>query len=236
MNHKPIVAAGLVVIFTFVALALGCKAAWPEAGGSPASPGMLDPENDNEARLNRLQPPDRVMDAVGVAPGQVVAEIGAGRGRYAVQLAARVGAEGRVYAEDIDAVALKYLRARCDRWNIRNVETVLGEVNDPRLPTDSLDLIFIISSFHHFEDPVTLMRNARKALKRSGKLAIVEWAPRPDREYLTPEQMAATMKRAGFALARTETFLLANGLYIYLFHPDGGDRGSGQNQTQEKAR
>ena len=145
MNHKPIVAAGLVVIFTFVALALGCKAAWPGADGSTALQGALEPENENEARLNRLQPPDRVMDAVGVAPGQVVAEIGAGRGRYAVQLAARVGAEGRVYAEDIDADALKYLRARCDRWNIRNVETVLGEVNHPRLPPDSLDLIFIIS-------------------------------------------------------------------------------------------
>ncbi|HQF88229.1 MAG TPA: class I SAM-dependent methyltransferase [Acidobacteriota bacterium] len=181
------------------------------------APGALEPENENEARLNRLQPPDRVLDAVGVAPGQVVAEIGAGRGRYAVQLAARVGVEGRVYAEDIDSDALKYLRSRCERWNIRNVETVLGEVNNPKLPPDSLDLIFIISSFHHFDDPVPLIRNARKALKHSGKLAIVEWAPRPDREYLTPEQMAATMKRAGFALARTETFLLSNGLYIYIF-------------------
>ncbi len=91
-------------------------------------------------------------------------------------------------------------------------------MNEPRLPPNSLDLIFIISSFHHFDDPVTLIRNARKALKRSEKLAIVEWAPRPGRsEYLTPEQMAATMKRAGFTLARTETFLLANGLYIYIF-------------------
>ncbi|HOB53624.1 MAG TPA: class I SAM-dependent methyltransferase [Acidobacteriota bacterium] len=218
MNQRPIVAAGLVVILTCAALALGCQAAGSATGGSPPSQGMLDPENENEARLNRLQPPDRVMDAVGVAPGQVVAEIGAGRGRYTVQLIARVGADGRVYAEDIDADALKHLRARCDRWNIRNVETVLGEVNDPRLPPNSLDLIFIISSFHHFDDPVTLMGNARQALKRTGRLAIVEWAPRPGRsEYLTPEQMAATMKRAGFTLTRTETFLLANGLYIYIF-------------------
>lgn len=181
------------------------------------APGALEPVNENESRLNRLQPPNQVMDAVGVAPGHVVAEIGAGRGRYAVQLAARVGETGKVYAEDIDADALKYLRSRCDRWDIRNIETVLGEVNDPRLPPDSLDLILIISSFHHFDDPVTLMRNARSALKRTGKLAIVEWAPRSDHEYLTPAQMAAKMKSAGYTLARTETFLLSNGLYIYIF-------------------
>jgi len=218
MNFKPIAAAGLVIIFTFAALALGCKAAGRGADGSSPLQGALEPENENEARLNRLQPPDRVMDAIGVKPGHVVAEIGAGRGRYAVQLAARVGATGKVYAEDIDADALDHLRCRCDRWDIRNIETVLGEVNDPRLPPDSLDLIFIISSFHHFDDPVTLLGNARNALKRSGRLAIVEWAPRPGlSEYLTPAQMAAKMKPAGYTLARTETFLLSNGLYIYIF-------------------
>jgi len=62
--------------------------------------GVLAPENANEARLNRLQPPDKVMDAIGVSSGMVVAEIGAGRGRYVVQLAVRVGENGKVYAED----------------------------------------------------------------------------------------------------------------------------------------
>ena len=64
---------------------------------------VLTPENANEARLNRLQPPDQVMDAIGIKPGMVVAEIGAGQGRYVVQIAARVGETGKVYAEDIDA-------------------------------------------------------------------------------------------------------------------------------------
>ncbi|MBE0665699.1 MAG: SAM-dependent methyltransferase, partial [Candidatus Aminicenantes bacterium] len=59
-------------------------------------PGVLTPENDNEARLNRLQPPAQVLDAIGVQTGMAVAEIGAGRGRYAVQLAVRVGPGGRV--------------------------------------------------------------------------------------------------------------------------------------------
>jgi ubiquinone/menaquinone biosynthesis C-methylase UbiE len=184
------------------------------------SKGVLDPESANEARLNRLQPPDRVMDAIGVSPGMVVAEIGAGRGRYAVQLAVRVGEKGKVYAEDIDAAALKYLESRCGRWGLRNVETILGDVKDPRLPAASLDLIFIISSYHHFDDPVALLQNARAALKSDGRLAIVEWAPREGAggEYTTPEKLEVQMKEAGYKLERIETFLLANGLYIYIFN------------------
>ena len=64
-------------------------------GISQKKQGVLDPENANEARLNKLQPPDKVMDAIGVRPGMAVAEIGAGRGRYVVHLAVRVGDKGK---------------------------------------------------------------------------------------------------------------------------------------------
>ncbi len=184
--------------------------------------GALKPENFNEARLNNLQPPDKVMDAIGLKPGMVAAEIGAGRGRYVMQLAHRVGNSGKVYAEDIDAGALKHLEQRCARWGIENVETVLGEVKDPKLPEGSLDLIFIISSYHHFDDPVELLRNARTALKPTGVLAIGEWVRREGErgEGTSPETMEAQMKEAGYRLDRTETFLKDNNLYIYIFRPE----------------
>jgi len=183
--------------------------------------GVLDPENDNEARLNRLQPPEKVLDAVGVFRGMILAEIGAGRGRYAVQLAVRVGETGKVYAEDIDAAALRHLEARCEKWDLRNVETILGEAANPRLPEGELDMIFVISSYHHFEDPVALMRNARPALKPDGRLAIVEWLPwsKSDREGTSPEDLEAQMKAAGFTLTRTERLAMAKPLHIYIFHP-----------------
>ncbi len=136
---------------------------------------VLEPENSNEARLNRLQPPDKVMNAIRVKPGMTVAEIGAGHGRYVVQLAVRVGEKGKVYAEDIDKAALKHLEKRCEKGNLKNVETIIGNVDDPKLPKNKLDLIFIISSYHHFSDPVTLMKNARSSLKSDGKIAIGEW-------------------------------------------------------------
>ena len=183
---------------------------------------VLTPENANEARLNRLQPPDPVMDAIGVLPGMVVAEIGAGRGRYVAQLAVRVGEKGKVYAEDINGAALKYLKKRCERWGLENVEAILGDVTEPQLPEGELDLIFIISAYHHFSDPVALLRNARSALKPDGKLAIGEWFLRDenDHEGTTPEKMEAQMKAAGYKLERLETFLKANRMYIYIFRID----------------
>lgn len=180
---------------------------------------VLKPDNANEARLNRLQPPDLVMDAIGVKEGMVVAEIGAGQGRYVVQLAVRVGESGKVYAEDINANSLRYLEKRCARGGLKNVETILGDVTDPKLPEGEIDLIFVISSYHHFADPVALLKNARPALKPSGILAIGEWVSLDGSspETTSPEQMEAQMKEAGYRLERIETFLEKNDMYIYIF-------------------
>jgi len=181
--------------------------------------GVLAPENANEVRLNALQPPSRVLDAIGVRPGMTVAEIGAGQGRYAVQLAVRVGPSGKVYAEDIDADALDHLRKRCQRWKLENVETILGAVTDPKLPSGRLDLIWIVSSYHHFDDPVALLRRARLALKSNGRLAIGEWISirETDRHGTSPENIIKQMEAAGYVFERTETFLKANNFLIYLF-------------------
>jgi ubiquinone/menaquinone biosynthesis C-methylase UbiE len=162
------------------------------------------------------------MDAVGIVPGMAVAEIGAGRGRYVVQLAARVGETGQVYAEDIDAAALRHLERRCETWGLDGiVESILGEKNDPKLPEGELDLIFVVSSYHHFSDPVTLLRSARPALKPGGRLAIVEWLPwsDSDREGTTPEEMEAQMNAAGYELVSTERLNEDKPLNIYIFLP-----------------
>ena len=180
---------------------------------------VLTPENANEARLNRLQPPEQVMDAIGIRPGMVGAEIGAGQGRYVVQLAVRVGEKGKIYGEDIDAAALKHLEQRCARWGLTNVETILGDVADPKLPEGELDFLFVISAYHHFDDPVALLGKARASLKPDGMLAIAEWL-----RSTSPEKMEAQMTDAGYRLERTETFLEENGLYIYVFRIDHARR------------
>ena len=189
------------------------------ASARQASQGVLDPEDANEARLNRLQMPGRTMDAIGLVAGMSVAEIGAGRGRWVVQLAVRVGARGRVYAEDIDESALAHLSKRCARWGLHQVETVLGDTNDPKLPAGQLDRILVISSYHHFADPVALLRKARAGLNPGGQLAIGEWFPSQaaGTSGTEPEVLKAQMAAAGYVFERMETFLQSNGMNIYLF-------------------
>lgn len=214
-------------VLVVVALA-GC---WAWASGAAradeaqkpvaAQQGVLAPENANEARLNRLQLPDRTMDAIGIQPGMAVAEIGAGEGRWVVQLAVRVGAGGKVVAEDIDRAALAHLADRCARWALKNVETIVGDTNDPKLPAGQLDRIFVISSYHHFDDPVALLGKARAALKPDGRLAIGEWFPSASAGTTgtPPERLKSQMAAAGYVFERMETFLQDNGMYIYLFRP-----------------
>jgi ubiquinone/menaquinone biosynthesis C-methylase UbiE len=193
----------------------------PTSSVSQQNKGVLDPEDNNESRLSRLLPPEKIMDTVGVTQGMVLAEIGAGRGRFAVHLAVRVGEAGKVYAEDIDESAFRHLESRCEKWGLANVESILGDVRDPRLPAGELDLIFVVSSYHHFKDPVALMRNARPALKADGRLAVAEWLPwnKDDREGTTPENMEAQMKAAGYKLLSTTSLDVAKPLNIYIFRP-----------------
>jgi ubiquinone/menaquinone biosynthesis C-methylase UbiE len=212
MNWKGM---GILLSITLAALPSSTHAQNPQS--------VLEPETSNETRLNGLQPPAQVMDAIGVKTGMVVGEIGAGRGRYAVQLAVRVGAHGKIYAEDIDEDALRHCEDRCRRWELENVETIVGDLTDPKLPTGKLDLIFIISAYGHFSDPITLLRNARSALKPNGALAIVEWLPRDGRDTGkgSPKQIEAQLKAAGYRLERTDPLLKNNRLMIYIFRPEG---------------
>lgn len=205
-----------------LSLVLGLMAAvWLTAGIAipQAVQDRLAPANANEARLNRLQPPARVMDIIGLKAGMAVAEIGAGEGRYIVHLADRVGPEGKVYAEDIDADSLRRCAERCRRGGFGNVTTIVGDVADPKLPAGALDLIFCISSYHHFDDPSALMAKARKSLKPDGRAAIAEWAPPPNGrgEGTTPEAMKEQMEKAGFRLERIDRSFEADRLLIYLF-------------------
>jgi SAM-dependent methyltransferase len=105
--------------------------------------GQVNPADAWERRLNELQPPDKVLEAIGVLPGMVIGEVGAGRGRYTVHLARGAGPEGRVYANDIDAGSLAYLRERCQRDGVGNVVTILGKMDDPLFPPSGLDLVFM---------------------------------------------------------------------------------------------
>ena len=172
-----------------------------------------------EERFEPIQPSARIMDSLGIRPGMIVAEIGAGNGRFAVRVASRVGDAGRVYANDVDPEALKFMRDRCRRENLENVIVVQGRATDPMLPRLTMDLIYVINSYEHFEDPITLLENAAPALRPGGTLAIIAAEPNkaPDAEgHCVPlEVILRDTGMAGFEFIRMATFLPRDNIYLF---------------------
>jgi ubiquinone/menaquinone biosynthesis C-methylase UbiE len=155
------------------------------------------------------QKPDQIMDALGIADGSVVADIGAAGGWFTVRLARRVGPNGRVYAEDIQPRMIEMIDRRLQRENLRNVTPILGTATDPRLP-DGLDAVLIIWTFHELEDPVALLKNTTKLLKPLGRIGIVDFNPGSGGPGPAPDQRVdqATIikaaRGAGLQLAARE--------------------------------
>jgi len=130
-----------------------------------------------------------------------------------------VGPNGKVYAEDIDADRLRDLTERCRQIGFTNVEVILGGVTDPKLPPEALDMIVIVGSYQHFDDPVTLMRNARSSLKANGRVAIVDRFAEKDSQYGVSEKtMLVQMDKVGFVFDRVDKSIDANGPFIYFFY------------------
>lgn len=116
------------------------------------------------------------MDALGIADGSVVADLGAGSGWFTVRLARRVGPNGLVYAEDIQRQMIEVINRNVQREQLSNVRTVLGTPRDPRLP-HGIDTVLIIGTYHEIEDPVALLTNAAAALKPQGRVGVIDFTP-----------------------------------------------------------
>ena len=156
-----------------------------------------------ERRSNEDVPPGLIIDLVGVKPGMVIGEVGAGRGRITVHLADRVGREGKVYANDIDSSSLDYLRSRIRRLELSNIEVIQGTVEDAMLPAGRLDMALMVLVYHHLDEPVSLLKNLLPSLKPGGLVAMVEPnAAHTERGIrdLTREQVAKEARAAGYRL------------------------------------
>ncbi len=176
-------------------------------------------ETSFERQTNERQPPDKVLPAIGVKPGLVIGEVGPGRGRYTVFLARAVGESGKIYAEDINADGLDYLRRRCQGEGIRNVETILGRVDDPLFPPASLDMAFMVLTYHHLAKPVDLLQNLARSLKPGATIVIIDPDPERDadrggHESTSLEKMRREAYRAGLQVVRIETFLERDNIFI----------------------
>ncbi|MGQ0733846.1 MAG: class I SAM-dependent methyltransferase [Acidobacteriota bacterium] len=119
--------------------------------------------------------PSRALAIMKVAPGSIVADIGAGSGYFTERLARLVGSAGHVYATDIQRGMLDLLRARLDRTRLDNVTLVLSDPADPKLPSASIDMALMVDVYHELQDPQAVLGHIRAALKPGGRLVLVEY-------------------------------------------------------------
>jgi ubiquinone/menaquinone biosynthesis C-methylase UbiE len=112
-------------------------------------------------------------------PGTILADIGAGDGTYTFAAAARVGSSGKVFATEIDLKKLEHLRAEIKKRNLQNVIVLESAEADSHLPAACCDAIFLRHVYHHLTKPVEFDSSLICSLKPGGRLAIIDFPPRP---------------------------------------------------------
>jgi ubiquinone/menaquinone biosynthesis C-methylase UbiE len=158
------------------------------------------PERENE------EAPSKAIEALDLKPGMVVADIGAGSGYYASRMAKRVGPTGRVYATDIQAGMIALLERRIAAEGLANVTTVLGGVDDPKLPPKSIDLAIMVDVYHELQEPQIFLQRLKDTFKPGGRLVLVEFrkedpkVPILEVHKMSVAEVKAEMEAEGFVI------------------------------------
>ncbi len=191
----------------------GRELAWPMGvSGAP----WLDRE-DRE----REEAPALALKILNVAPGSVVADIGAGSGYFTERLARLVGPKGKVYANDIQQGMLDLLRRRIEKEPLTNVIVVLGEPANPKLPPGAIDLALMVDVYHELREPQKMLNEIRKALKPAGRLALVEYKgedpsiPIMPSHKMTVAQARLEVEHEGFKLSAVHSGLPRQHVLIF---------------------
>jgi predicted methyltransferase len=188
----------------------------------PAKPTARTPRLFRPQDLGLLEPPDReawqkpdlVMDALQIAEGTTVADIGAGGGWFTVRLARRVGPNGRVYAQDVQRLMIEAIERRVQREGLTNVKTVLGDYDDPKLPAEARpDAVLVVDAFHELQEPILWLKNLTRTLKPQSRIGIIDYregdgGPGPDSvERKPPSVVISEAATAGLKLVEEHKFL-----------------------------
>jgi ubiquinone/menaquinone biosynthesis C-methylase UbiE len=215
----------LSAVAAALALAAAASSGQERPTGSRQEHGRLFPPQDlgvlEGPDRDAWQKPDEVMDALGIADGAAVADLGAGGGWFTIRLARRVGPNGVVYAEDVQPEMIEAITRRVEREGLTNVKPVLGAPTNPRLPEAALDAVLIVGVYNEMEDPVALLKNVSSALKPRGRLGIVDFTREglgpgpPMDERVDPDRIITDARAAGMRLIAQETFLRYQYLLVF---------------------
>jgi predicted methyltransferase len=167
---------------------------------------LEDPKRDG------YQKPREVLEALAIKQGEVVADIGAGSGYFAIRLAHHVGASGRVYAVDISPDMIRHLHARVRDLGLLNVLPILSQADDPLLP-QAVDRFLIVNVWHHIENRTAYLALMKKRLKPGGQVVMIDFHKRelpigpPVGMKIDRQDLLNEMKANGFRLVTEHTFL-----------------------------
>ena len=206
-----------VVLTLLLAGSVGVLA---QTGGTPGRHSLFPPTDlgllESPDR-DIWQKPDQIMDALGIADGSKVADIGAGGGYFTVRLSRRVGPNGIVWAEDVQPAMLEAINRRVAKdfsKDIHTVRTVQGTSTDPMLREGSVDAAIILETYQEIQygNPLLFLQNVRNALRPGGRVGIIDYlssggGPGPDGGRPDPEAIIAVAEKAGLRLLKRETFL-----------------------------
>jgi len=170
--------------------------------GVSGAPWLVRPERIEEEQ------PDRALDELQLKRGMVVADIGAGVGYMSIKMARRVGPAGTVYANDIQPEMLVKMRQNMAKEKVTNIVPVLGEVADPKLPGNTMDLVLLVDVYHEFSEPQAMLRKIRECLKADGRLVLLEYRAEDPNVPIIPEhkmtvaQVKMELGAEGFTLSQ----------------------------------
>ncbi len=173
------------------------------------------------------QRPDEIVRTMALKNGDVVADLGAGTGYFTRRLAKAVAPSGLVYAVDIQPEMLSILKSNVEKAGIRNVTPVLGASDDPKLPPGSLDWVLLVDVYHELQQPKATLARVREALKKAGKVALVEYRLEGttalhvrEEHRMSTKQVLAEWEPAGFRLVKLYEFLPVQHFFVFEKTPD----------------
>jgi ubiquinone/menaquinone biosynthesis C-methylase UbiE len=171
---------------------------------------LESPERDKD------QKPSQVVEALGLKPGMVVADLGAGPGYFSKRFVEAVTETGKVYVIDIEPEMLTAAKENLAHLHIPfTAEFVLARPDDPKLPLNAVDLVFLCNVYHHLENRAAYFTNVKGALKSGGRVAIVDFyhdersgnVGFPRRHLVPRDTVVEEMTKAGYRLLREHVFL-----------------------------
>jgi len=171
---------------------------------------------ETPGREDRLQI-NRVMDILKIAPGTVVADIGAGSGWFTVRAAKRAGAQGKVYAVEISPDAVAYIQKRVKQEGLGNVQTILGKSDDPLLPAGKIDAVLFLKAYHELAEPVALLQHLRESLAPNARVGIIDRNGNGEDHGVAEKIVVTEAQQAGFKLAERYDFVKDGMDYFLVF-------------------